>query len=250
VDVDVSGPGIESASAVLEQLDRRGLGHWDLRPDAEIDLTSKPAVRVRLPDGTAIGVLECSTIIDLTDSQVAEVEGVASLIGSVLDAERRAAEARRRAALAEAESVTDALTGLANGRGWWDMLRREAARCDRNGLSAMVAVVDLDGFKMINDREGHLAGDLVLRLTAAVLRASVRQHDTVARIGGDEFAVLAVDFDPLLSDALVARVTKGLVDASIRASVGAVVHVAGRSIEETFAAADEAMYAAKGARRR
>src|SRR3954452_5940913 len=104
--VEVSGSQIDSAAAVLEELDQRGLGHWELRPPPEIDLTSHPRVRVHLPDGTTIGVLQCSTVVDLSDSQVAEVEDVAALIGSVLDAERRASDARRRAAQAEAESVT------------------------------------------------------------------------------------------------------------------------------------------------
>ena len=67
---------------------------WPCSPVGVAGCTSKPSVRVRLPDGTTIGVLACSTVIDLTDSQVAEIEDVAALIGSVLDAERRAAEAR------------------------------------------------------------------------------------------------------------------------------------------------------------
>jgi len=248
-DNDVTGRGITSAAAVLDRLDERGLGRWDLRTDVEVDLTSRPAVRVVLPDGTAVGVLECSTVIDLTEAEVAEVEGVAALIGSVVDAEMRAARARRRAAIAEAESVTDALTGLANARGWWSTLEREAARCERNGQAAVIAVIDLDGFKQINDREGHLAGDIVLRLTAATLRASVRPHDLVARVGGDEFAVLAVDVDGPLPLALVARITAGLDGDAIDASIGAAVHAPGRSIDETFQMADQRMYEAKRARR-
>ena len=91
--------------------------------------------------------------------------------------------------------MTDSLTGLGNQRAWWDRIAEEDARIERSEASAVVALIDLDDLKTINDERGHLHGDLLLRLAAQTLREAVRTCDHIARVGGDEFAVLAVDFD-------------------------------------------------------
>jgi diguanylate cyclase (GGDEF)-like protein/putative nucleotidyltransferase with HDIG domain len=92
---------------------------------------------------------------------------------------------------AESSATTDYLTGLPNARSLFLQLDRELARCKRDGLSLTVMVCDMDGFKQINDRFGHLEGNRVLRLFAQSLKDSCREYDYVARMGGDEFVVIA-----------------------------------------------------------
>ena len=92
---------------------------------------------------------------------------------------------------AESSATTDYLTGLPNARSLFLQLDRELARCKRDNSSLVVMVSDMDGFKQINDRFGHLEGNRVLRLFAQALKDSCREYDYVARMGGDEFVVVA-----------------------------------------------------------
>jgi diguanylate cyclase (GGDEF)-like protein/putative nucleotidyltransferase with HDIG domain len=92
---------------------------------------------------------------------------------------------------AENSAITDYLTGLPNARSLFLQLDRELARCKRDDSSLTVMVSDMDGFKQINDRFGHLEGNRVLRLFAQALKDSCREYDYVARMGGDEFVVIA-----------------------------------------------------------
>jgi diguanylate cyclase (GGDEF)-like protein/putative nucleotidyltransferase with HDIG domain len=92
---------------------------------------------------------------------------------------------------AENSATTDYLTGLPNARSLFLQLERELARCKRDNTSLTVMVSDMDGFKQINDRFGHLEGNRVLRLFAQALKDSCREYDYVARMGGDEFVVIA-----------------------------------------------------------
>src|SRR5499425_394577 len=92
---------------------------------------------------------------------------------------------------AESSATTDYLTGLPNARSLFLQLEKELARCKREESSLTVMVCDMDGFKQINDRFGHLEGNRVLRQFAQALKQSCREYDYVARMGGDEFVVIA-----------------------------------------------------------
>ncbi len=92
---------------------------------------------------------------------------------------------------AESSATTDYLTGLPNARSLFLQLDRELARCKRENSQLTAMVCDMDGFKQINDRFGHLEGNRVLRLFAQALKHSCREYDYVARMGGDEFVVIA-----------------------------------------------------------
>ena len=92
---------------------------------------------------------------------------------------------------AESSATTDYLTGLPNARSLFLQLDRELARCKRDGKTLTVMVSDMDGFKQVNDRFGHLEGNRVLRLFAQALKDTCREYDYVARMGGDEFVVIA-----------------------------------------------------------
>jgi diguanylate cyclase (GGDEF)-like protein len=171
------------------------------------------------------------------------------LLDAAFAAERRAERAERRAFVERNLSRTDALTGLLNARGWEEFLGRESARCQRHRYSASIVVIDLDDLKQVNDSRGHLAGDLLLKLVANVLRAALRRGDVVARIGGDEFAILAVGEDPPDIDRVVRRLQMALDDAGVQASVGAALHHPDDDIVESFNAADRSMYAVKQRRK-
>src|ERR1035438_276597 len=92
---------------------------------------------------------------------------------------------------AESSATTDYLTGLPNARSLFMHLPKELARCKRDNVSLTLMVCDMNGFKKINDRFGHLEGNRVLRLFAQALKDSCREYDYVARMGGDEFVVIA-----------------------------------------------------------
>ena len=123
-----------------------------------------------------------SGLMFVTDIVVASA---ASMLIVVLSAAARKARVR---AIQDASS--DELTGLCNRRAFMVALQREIALQTRHGGTFCVALLDLDGFKALNDSKGHITGDVALKLTANILKNTTRQTDLVARLGGDEFAVL------------------------------------------------------------
>jgi diguanylate cyclase (GGDEF)-like protein len=155
-----------------------------------------------------------------------------------------------------ATASRDPLTGLANRRSLLERGEYEIARHTRSGRGFCVLMLDLDGFKALNDRLGHAAGDDLLREVAATLRRAVREQDTVARLGGDEFCVLAPETDAAGAQraltramAAVARVTAGV--DTLAASAGAAVFPNdGTGIESLLNAADQRLLELKRRRRR
>ena len=145
----------------------------------------------------------------------------------------------------------DPLTGAWNRRGLDERIAYEIERHDRECRRFAVVAIDLDGFKRVNDRFGHGAGDELLRDVAAALTTAVRRQDTVARLGGDEFCVLAPETDDAGAEHLgaklagaISRVAVG-VDA-LSGSVGvAVFPEDGRDARTVLEAADAAQVAAK-----
>lgn len=160
---------------------------------------------------------------------------------------------------AEAAAMTDALTGLANRRGFEAALARALSAAER-GAAFVLLHLDLDHFKQINDTLGHAAGDEALIHVAAVLRAELRGQDIGARVGGDEFVVLVQgQSDSIAAGRIAARLIAGIERfkpvsgdvVRLSASVGAVLsqHYTTPQADRLLAAADAALYEAKRAGR-
>jgi diguanylate cyclase (GGDEF)-like protein len=166
------------------------------------------------------------------------------------DLTRRVQELERALARAEREAVNDTLTGVLNRRGWDAALTREDDRCRRHRLQALVIVVDLDELKRVNDDDGHHAGDELLRRCGVALVAAMRAHDVVARVGGDEFAMLALHAADDSLETLRDRVRHALSRAHVKASIGAATLTEGASLVQTWQVADRRMLVEKQKRRR
>lgn len=173
----------------------------------------------------------------------------ARLLNTILDLDFRLQEVARLKERAEADSKSDALTGLYNRRGWEGLIEAEEQRCKRYGNPGGVIVIDLDGLKEVNDTEGHAAGDHLIERAAEVLDSAVRTEDVVARLGGDEFAVLAVQADPDKLDIVVGRIREAMEDAGLAASIGNCSRGHEGGFAQAFERADQLMYENKRQRK-
>jgi diguanylate cyclase (GGDEF)-like protein len=146
----------------------------------------------------------------------------------------------------------DPLTGIANRRQFYEVAQLQIARAARHGEPFTVAYVDIDGFKAVNDRLGHASGDTLLSLTATTIQANLRSTDVVARMGGDEFAILLTHTEKESAEEALFRVSS-LLSALARDrqwpvtfSIGAVTYIRSpSSVDEMIRTADDLMYAAK-----
>ncbi|WP_448187280.1 GGDEF domain-containing protein [Azospirillum sp. sgz301742] len=183
-----------------------------------------------------------------------------ALLTKLAEAEEVINQQQERIAYLEGLTMTDELTGLVNRRGFNLHLKRELAAARRQGQGGGVLVmIDLDGFKAINDTHGHVAGDAYLRQVARLLQSHVREHDVVARLGGDEFALLLTNTDPASGAARAAELAELAnrehaswegVELPIRFSVGVQPYGPDDQEDEVIRRADVKMYRNKGRRTR
>lgn len=159
----------------------------------------------------------------------------------------------RQADRMERSALMDELTGLWNRRAFERSLSQELARAERRGESLSVLLIDLDHLKRINDEGGHAAGDRALAAVGLRLREISRRGDVPARIGGDEFALLAPDTAPEDAHALAERLCGALRSTpghpTVSVGVSGVSRGAAAEAEALLAAADAALYRAKAAGR-
>jgi diguanylate cyclase (GGDEF)-like protein len=172
--------------------------------------------------------------------------------------ERLTLAQKARIAQLEAMALSDDLTGLLNRRGLTEFWHREhsAAARDKTGGGVLV-MFDLDGFKAVNDRYGHSAGDACLQHVGLILRRNVRPTDVVARLSGDEFAVMFTRLTPAAglarADTLAAKLNAATLDwerhrLDIRASHGAAPYGEGDTLEQILRSADALLYQRKAER--
>jgi diguanylate cyclase len=205
-------------------------------------------VPVLAPDGSVFGCL-CGVDpargrADLA-AELPTIELLGRLLAVLLAQELERQELQRRFELAELDALTDALTGVGNRRAWDRLLEAEEARCRRYGSVASLVAIDLDELKGVNDRQGHAAGDRLLRRTAQVIDSTRRAADVVARLGGDEFGVLAVECDEPAAKVLADRLRGALEAAGIRASVGHATRQPTGTLAQAWSVADAEMYVHK-----
>jgi diguanylate cyclase (GGDEF)-like protein len=201
---------------------------------------------------------------------------VGALLASMLDARLQVVARRLTHSLQEANvkletaneeltqrAFSDSLTGLPNRRVFQERLSQAVQRlgrpdahsdAHRDARQLAVLFIDLDGFKPVNDSFGHAAGDEVLKVTAARLSAAVREGDTVARIGGDEFLVLLDELDSAAAcEPVIQRILEAISapqhisghEIQVTGSIGAALMDAGGDGDRLIASADAAMYVAK-----
>jgi len=231
----------------------------DDRPPIAEDIRKLLSREVKRVDNVFRGLRQDGSEIDVEiHSNALEFNGHLALIGMVMDVTERARAEREVQALQERlreQSTHDALTGLYNRRFLEETLSRELLSAERHGQSVSVIMADLDHFKAINDRYGHLGGDEVLRVFGDLLRQHVRSSDICCRYGGEEFLLVlpqtskghAVERAEWLCSALAAApVTYGASVIAVTASFGvAAFPQDARTADELIGVADSAMYAAK-----
>lgn len=170
---------------------------------------------------------------------------------------RELAAAEARIAELEFRAEIDALTDVRNRQGFERELKRSLAYIARYDASAVLLYIDLDGFKAVNDGHGHTAGDAVLRAVANTLTRHVRASDVVARLSGDEFAVLMWNTDVHQAEAKAHELERCIAEvdhpaakaAKLGASAGVVLLTADLTASQILDVADRAMYARKRERK-
>lgn len=236
-----------------------------IAPDARcVDAYAKAPIGQQIPigayiglplmrqDGSLFGTMCAIDPLPQPDSIEADLpllQTLARLLVTVLEAELQAVEQARLLERVQKDAVTDPLTGLLNRRGWDQRLEQEEARARRYGSPACVFSVDLDDLKEINDSDGHAAGDELLRSAARVLGDVTRLSDALARVGGDEFMVLAVETDAAAALRLHERILTALQAAGVSASVDHAMREPSANLMKAWKDADREMYAIKAIRR-
>jgi len=176
------------------------------------------------------------------------------LVGAVLQISRALRHVERHVLLAYEDhalatlthqALSDPLTGLANRRYFDERLQDELARAQRRERPLAVILIDVDDLKVVNDSNGHAAGDTVLRAVATLLRDQARGIDVAARLGGDEFALLLPETDDAGANKLLQRLLDGAAGEA-RFSAGVAIYPEdGRTAEALLHEADVALYRAK-----
>lgn len=225
---------VEMALARLEAI---APGQWaSTSTPATVDSTTIVA-----PDGTFRARLAPVGSRSEDRAALGLVELLVSAANRILALQGEVASVHRQAHM-------DALTGVENRRGWDLAVRAASDVAHADGAHGGIIVIDLDGLKELNDREGHHAGDALLCVAAEVLRQSVDPTDVIARTGGDEFAVLVSPAQAPRAVALAARLRAELHTADIAHAIGFSTGRKDEPLATTWIRADRRMYDDKKAR--
>ena len=255
VNATVGMPAEDLAKAALQLPDNDNLRAVEITYRYRIDdVEGSSATHIRsgvaLPmraDGSSIGTLSAFTRAAggrLGDKEIDQLERLAVRAGPALENARKYSEARALADL-------DALTGVHNRRYFHETLAREVARAHRYHRRLGVIVFDLDDFKAINDRVGHLAGDAVLAEAAQRMLTVVRSADIACRVGGDEFAIVLPESSAEEAELLAGRIARAIAvrpiagAGTLELSAGVAELRPGDRPNDLFERADEALYRAK-----
>jgi len=228
----------------------------------KLGIATYVSTAVRTTGGNLYGTLcaASSSAVPLAPGALKILSMFSRLIGQHVEREQLLEQLRKINAELAALALTDPLTGLPNRRSLILELSRMLARAQRDGSPTLIAFIDLDGFKAINDTHGHEIGDRFLKAVAATLSTSLRAGDLIARIGGDEFVIVTTCAHVEQAGALYERLSK---QTAARFQVGdVVIDYEGGSVgvvtiapgaadaEAALRLADAAMYEVKRSRRR
>lgn len=233
---------IGTLAAVARRLDRAPLPSFTMPVGGGLAVGS-PVVARGVVRGALFGLLDpaherTSPLVEETARSYALLAGICVAGGDDLGPLREAAS-------------HDALTGCLNRRAILEILAEEVARSERHGHGLTCCMIDLDGFKLVNDRHGHLEGDRALVHVGAALRRGVRIYDCVGRYGGDEFLVVMPETVAEVGAAVARRLVAAVAEAGealghpLGASAGVAGWARGGPLERIVRDADDALLAAK-----
>ena len=226
---------------------------------SQLDLIQEYSAMVSLPLITdekligAVSLYSCE-LENYEDEHLRLLETVARIASDAIHKSMQHAESESRA-------MTDPMTLLPNARSLQMQFEKELARASRNANSFQVLMLDLDGFKAVNDTFGHKAGDRLLKEIAGVMREQLRDYDFLARYAGDEFVAIIPETNEEEVKDLCGRIEKAVADfalavgdgnfAQVGVSLGAASYPHdGATLDDIIIAADKKMYAVKAVRKR
>ena len=229
---DLYAEGRPEAERIMQILRRDGALH-----------NHEMALKTR--DGRLIHVSMSASLLRDRAGRVIGTLGISKDITHRVELERRLREL----------SITDNLTGLYNQRHFHEMVSQETQRARRQRQKLSLILIDLDGFKAVNDTQGHIAGDRLLHDFALVLQGGIRRHiDTAYRYGGDEFMVLLPGQSAPRATQVASRLAssgaRALSDSGVGVSYGVAALPKSGSVEDFIKSADKRMYAMKARGRR
>jgi diguanylate cyclase (GGDEF)-like protein/PAS domain S-box-containing protein len=219
-----------------------------------VDIGTYAGAAITEPNGTLFGAicgLDPQTHTD--DPRMADAQPLLVLLGQLLTTALAADRAQDRSTNAlvreQFSAETDALTGLPNRRAWERVIEQAQASYERLADPTVTAMLDLDRLKVINDSQGHAAGDAYLMAAATAARRALRGTDVIARLGGDEFGLLLRNCTEADAPAAIARIYAELEAAGVEGSIGWAVVTMPDGFTSALEHADAAMYATKQERR-
>jgi diguanylate cyclase (GGDEF)-like protein len=243
-----SGYALDTGLPVVVEDWRSETRFEESRLQAEAGMRSAAAVLIKAK-GDPYGVLGVASRLPnrFSEEDVLFIQAIANILANAI--ERRVAEQ-----LTRHEALHDPLTGLANRNLFLDRLEHALSAAERRGTPVSVLFLDLDQFKLVNDSLGHAAGDELLAAVAPRIEEALRPGDTVARFGGDEFAILAEDIGnergaTRIAERVAEALTRPFVlrgrDHFVTASVGIAIGTGPEQPESLIRDADSALYRAK-----
>jgi len=209
-----------------------------------LDINAYIGIPLQAAGGEFLGTLCAIDDIEhpeIDDRELPLLQLLGGLLVGYISKEIDGNELERRNERFRFEAMTDVLTHLPNRRAWEEKADKEQGRARKLGDSTFVSIVDLNELEEINNRCGHAEGDELLRKTALILRYAIRNSDFLARVGGDEFAVLGVQCDSIDPEEVSARLRDSLAQAGISAAVGTAVGRPSDTHQEVRENADAAM---------
>jgi diguanylate cyclase (GGDEF)-like protein len=241
----VAGDELESVISIVRDAMATITGQEQSYRDRQADSASRLGALQQVPD---IGELKARLAYEVTELKHLAEERAAQWRETAGSLESRVATLEQQLQESRAEAMHDPLTGISNRRG----LETSFSLMQPERRPLTLAIVDIDGFKALNDARGHAAGDETLRVIAKTLQASVRTHEVVSRLGGDEFVLVMLDVTLAQSEHRLRSIIAALTSAAtpvagsrLTASSGVAEFSAGDTFDSLLHRADQALYDAK-----